>query len=576
MVFFMGLWLDMEREFTPGALRALAAAATWQLGDTFDGLRPVTILMGLLAEPECRAAVILRSLGIDEETVLRRWPELRRICEPPVVTLDATPAFHTEADSLFQAVDMYMDWGDWPPIISTEHLLLGLAAGNQSVAEWLREMGLCFQDLLNQILERYGTASRWRSPEITPESLGPEAEKGLGLGLGPPEGPEIPPSAIESAEIIAGEMNRDNRGRTWALPDACQERPTDKLARVSEMQLFRIADAAINRALEGLRVIEDYTRFVLDDPFLVREIKSIRHELGGVVSAVPMSLRLAARETQHDVGTEIKAHDELRRRSGEELLDANFSRVREAMRSLEECVKLLVPNIASAIERLRYRCYTLQRAVRISARASQRLRRAQLYVLVDARNSEAALRELVQSLVAAGVHVIQLREKHLRDRELLARARLVRELTRGSDTLFIMNDRPDLAVLSGADGVHVGQEELTVKDARLIVGADALVGVSTHNIEQARQAVLDGASYIGCGPTFPSATKEFSEFSGLDYLRQVAEEIRLPAFAIGGINEENLESVLATGFRRVAVSSSVVQSANPGETARRLLSRLSS
>ena len=109
-------------------------------------------------------------------------------------------------------------------------------------------------------------------------------------------------------------------------------------------------------------------------------------------------------------------------------------------------------------------------------------------------------------------------------------------MTQGTrKTLFIINDRPDLAALARADGVHVGQEELSVKDARSIVGPETLVGVSTHSIEQARQAVLDGANYIGVGPTFPSGTKQFEQFPGVELLRAVAAEIRLPAFAIGGI-----------------------------------------
>src|SRR5262249_54437219 len=161
------------------------------------------------------------------------------------------------------------------------------------------------------------------------------------------------------------------------------------------------------------------------------------------------------------------------------------------------------------------------------------------------------------------VDVLQFRDKQLGDRELLQRARQLRELTASSRTLFIMNDRPDLAALSRADGVHLGQEELSVKDARSIVGPDALIGVSPHSLVQARQAVLDGASYIGVGPTFPSQTKRFEEFPGLDLLRQIAAEIRRPAFAIGGISLENLPSVLATGIGRVAVSSAVVDSASP-------------
>jgi thiamine-phosphate pyrophosphorylase len=134
-----------------------------------------------------------------------------------------------------------------------------------------------------------------------------------------------------------------------------------------------------------------------------------------------------------------------------------------------------------------------------------------------------------------------------------------------------MNDRPDLAVLAGADGVHLGQDDLSVKDARSIVGPDRLVGVSTHCIEQARQAVLDGASYIGVGPTFASKTKAFTEFPGVALLRTVAAEIRLPAFAIGGIAESNVHEVLSAGFRRIAVGSAVADAPDPAAAARRLL-----
>src|SRR4051794_10471359 len=105
-----------------------------------------------------------------------------------------------------------------------------------------------------------------------------------------------------------------------------------------------------------------------------------------------------------------------------------------------------------------------------------------------------------------------MREKDLPDRELLERARQLRQWTRQAGVLFIVNDRPDIARLVEADGVHLGQDDLPVREARRILGPDALVGVSTHNLEQVRQAILDGASYLGVGPTFPSKTKEFREF----------------------------------------------------------------
>ena len=151
---------------------------------------------------------------------------------------------------------------------------------------------------------------------------------------------------------------------------------------------------------------------------------------------------------------------------------------------------------------------------------------------------------------------------------------LLRALTRETPVLCIVNDRPDLAALAQADGVHVGQEELSVKDARRIVGPDSLVGVSTHTIEQARQAVLDGANYIGVGPTFPSDTKTFADFPGLDLLRAVAAEIRLPAFAIGGISIENLPAVLSTGLPRTAVSAAITAAADPAEATRQMLTAL--
>jgi thiamine-phosphate pyrophosphorylase len=194
--------------------------------------------------------------------------------------------------------------------------------------------------------------------------------------------------------------------------------------------------------------------------------------------------------------------------------------------------------------------------------------------LIDAQESPEQLESLAQSLIAGGADAIQLRDKNLSDRELIQRARLLRRMTRDSETLLIVNDRPDIAALAGADGVHVGQDELSVKDARSILGPKCLVGVSTHTIEQARTAVLDGANYIGCGPTFPSQTKQFDEFPGIEFLQQVAAEIRLPAFAIGGVSQKNLAEVRAAGFSRVAVSAAVTGQGDPVDAARELVAAL--
>jgi thiamine-phosphate pyrophosphorylase len=337
---------------------------------------------------------------------------------------------------------------------------------------------------------------------------------------------------------------------------------------------LRILDAAANRAGEGLRVIEDYLRFALDDPHLTSFCKQLRHDLGEMLSSLPSVERHAARDTQADVGTLLATTAESVRSDAAAVVAASFKRALQALRSLEEYGKVLDPQFGVGFEQIRYRAYTLERAADLTRASGEKLSEARLYVLIDGRSSLDEFTALVKSLVTARVDVLQLRDKGLADRELVERARRLRELTRGAKTLAIINDRPDIARLADTDGVHVGQEELSVKDARSIVGTKALVGVSTHSIEQARAAVLDGANYIGVGPTFRSTTKEFASFPGLELLRAAAAEIRLPTFAIGGITLNNVGDVLAAGVSRVAVRSAIVEAPDPAASARQFIERL--
>jgi thiamine-phosphate pyrophosphorylase len=195
-------------------------------------------------------------------------------------------------------------------------------------------------------------------------------------------------------------------------------------------------------------------------------------------------------------------------------------------------------------------------------------------VLTDGANSLAELRKRITRLVAAGVDIIQLRDKRLPDHEILARLQALIEITRPTTTLAILNDRPDLAHQAAADGVHVGQDDLSAVEAREIIGGELVLGISTHNIQQARQAVSAGADYLGAGPVFPSQTKSFQEFPGIEFLRQVAREISLPVFAIGGITLDNLQLVQAAGIRRIAVSGTVLSASEPEKVAVELRKQL--
>jgi thiamine-phosphate pyrophosphorylase len=315
----------------------------------------------------------------------------------------------------------------------------------------------------------------------------------------------------------------------------------------------RILDANFNRASEGYRVAEEYARFVLDDSFLTRSLKDSRHSLTQIFQGtIGEAARLAFRETQSDVGATISTEGESIRSSPVDVARASFKRVEQALRSLEEYGKIISAKFARHCEALRYEIYTLEKAVVGVREQAVRLPRARVYVLMDGRADVGSF-ERHANEIAQSADLIQLREKKLPDSVLLDRAKRLRRITSGTNCLFIMNDRPDLAVLSQADGVHLGQDELSVSQARQIVGEKLLIGVSTHNIDQLRKAVLDGASYVGCGPVFASKTKSFEEFAGLDFLSAAAKETSLPCFAIGGINASNVALVGAAGFTRVAI-----------------------
>jgi thiamine-phosphate pyrophosphorylase len=442
--------------------------------------------------------------------------------------------------------------------LATEHLLLGIASTQTEVTTWLKQRGLHRDQLEREIHRLYGhdpgplvvdwstTAGQQRQQDGS-ESDNRELRTAARDAI-----------SVASTRAPAGDsVSHDSR------------RPA-----IPEIGVLRIIDAAANRASEGLRVVEDFVRFALDDRHLTALAKQMRHDLTTALAAVSTADRLAARDTPGDVGTGISTSAEQRRPDAAAVVNAALQRVQQALRSLEEFAKLFDPGVASQLESLRYRAYTIGRAILSTSDSLARLADARLYVLIDGRGSVEEMAKLAEALVGTGVHVLQFRDKRLSDRSLLACCRRLREITARSATLLVMNDRPDLAALVHADGVHVGQDELGVKEVRQIVGPRMLVGVSTHSIAQARRAVIDGANYIGVGPTFSSSTKSFPELAGLAVAREVAIEIRLPAFAIGGIGFENLAEVLATGIGRVAVSGAIVSSADPVAAARQMLDRL--
>ena len=190
---------------------------------------------------------------------------------------------------------------------------------------------------------------------------------------------------------------------------------------------------------------------------------------------------------------------------------------------------------------------------------------ARLYVILTSHLCKRPVIETARLALRGGADILQLREKDMPDEDFLRLALELRELTARMGGLFIVNDRPHIALESGADGVHLGQEDMSIGEARGLLGRDFIIGLSCHSLEQARQAHQEGADYIGIGPIFPTQTKVASASGGLPSEQPIGAEILyhlrnfpIPYFAIGGINLTNLAEVTRVGAGRVAVCSAVI------------------
>lgn len=344
-------------------------------------------------------------------------------------------------------------------------------------------------------------------------------------------------------------------------------------------ELYRILDVNINRLREGLRVAEDVARFAAGDAALAGALKALRHRAAELGQAVPggRARLVEARDVATDSGATTR--EEAPGRGAYETAEANLKRAEEACRVLEEVAKPFAPELAAAAKALRFDIYDLEQKLLGRLQESgrrERLMGARLYLVAGTRDVRGrGLADVVRAAAAGGVAVFQLREKEGETRAVMRLAAELRQVAHESGILFIVNDRVDVAAAVDADGVHLGQDDLPVAVARRILGWDKIIGVSTHSLEQACRAEEEGADYIGVGPVYPTRTKPDYPAVGLELVRQVAGRLRIPFFAIGGINETNIQEVLEAGARRVAVVSAVAAAPDITAAARTLSARIS-
>ena len=335
----------------------------------------------------------------------------------------------------------------------------------------------------------------------------------------------------------------------------------------------RILDANANRAREAIRVMEEASRFLLDDASLSETIKSLRHDFATATATIPIDLSLH-RDTPNDVGTQITLDSETTRSSVNDVVIAAGKRLSEALRAMEEYAKTLPKCPAPALlEQLRYRGYDIEKKLALRLLSTQS-RQWKLCVLISEHLcKDGNWQAVVKAAIAGGADCIQLREKTLDAGELFRRASLLVQTCQPAGVSVIINDRPDIAMLAGADGVHLGQSDLPCKQVRKLVGHQLLIGMSTSNITEAQQAYEDGANYCGVGPMFPTTTKHKPVIAGPTYLKAYRQWDKLPHLAIGGIDTTCLPQLVDAGVQGIAVSSVVCDAENPQQIVEELIAR---
>ena len=310
---------------------------------------------------------------------------------------------------------------------------------------------------------------------------------------------------------------------------------------------LRILDANFNRVKEGLRVIEEFLRFHYPPLPYLEEWRNLRKELVKRISSLPL---LSHRDSEEDAGKNFipASYPDIL-----SLLRANFSRIEEGLRVIEEISRLKFPSLVSFIMKLRFQIYSLEKKILTRYNRKSRLTPIGIYLITDENIAGKPSPLIVEEALQAGIRFIQLRDKTSSLREIICKGEKIRELTSKFQAVFILNDRIDVAMAVNADGVHLGEEDFPLTEARKILGEEKIIGVTARTLESALEKSGKDIDYIALGPVYPTPLKRELKPIGIDILRKAKETIPLPIVAIGGIREENIQEIIKTGVDGIAM-----------------------
>ena len=304
----------------------------------------------------------------------------------------------------------------------------------------------------------------------------------------------------------------------------------------------RIIDVNLNRVKEGLRVVEDLLRFYYSKPQQTSSIKLIRGKFGEIARYLEEQYQINIyRNISKDQSKYLNTVEEFNKPNNKSILVASFKRAQESIRVLEEIFKIDEVELSKKVKELRFELYDIESHIidgfNININNC-------VYVIHD---DPAVLIESASS----GADFIQLRDKQSTKLQIFNKAKMISENI-NEDVKFIINDHVDIAMMVSSAGVHLGQDDIPVVEARKLLG-DKIIGLSTHCIEDANQAQNLPIDYIGVGPIYATPTKEGRAAVGLEYLDYVVKNINIPFFAIGGIDLSNINDVLSHGAKNIAV-----------------------
>ena len=337
-----------------------------------------------------------------------------------------------------------------------------------------------------------------------------------------------------------------------------------------DSRIFQIIDANLDRAREGLRVLEDWARFGSGQNDCVTKLKNFRQILG----KNHLDIYKQSRNYIEDQCKGLTHIEQIKRKTPAQIISSNSGRVQEALRVIEEFSRTTNYELSKIASVIRYEIYSLEiELLNFNKRKKleEIIKENDLYVITDQKEN---LLEIIEELLIAGVKIIQHRYKKGNDKDHLIEAKRIKNLCKKYNALFIINDRVDIALASDADGVHLGQDDLNIKTARQLLGFSKIIGLSANSQAEISNALNEGCDYLGIGPVFETSTKNKKPL-GIKKIKVLTKNLNIPWFAIGGIKTDNISTLKTNGFKKFAMVSQLMNSEDPKEEAIIILKELS-